>query len=53
MEQLFGERRDTGEGTPALCGCGRPEEQPAPVRAFGHHHVLHGAGWHLLPFSDR
>lgn len=52
MEQLFGERRDTGESTSALCGCSRPEEQPAPVRAVRYLHVVHGAGWHLLPFSD-
>lgn len=52
MEQLFGERRDTGESTSALCGCSRPEEQLAPVCAVRYLHIIHGAGWHLLPFSD-
>lgn len=52
MEQLFGERRDTGESTSPICWCSRPEEQSSSIRAFRYSDFIHGAGWHLLPFSD-
>lgn len=53
MEQLFGEGRDTGERTSPICWCSRPEEQSSSICAFGYIYFIHGAGWHLLPVSDR